>query len=885
MPRFLFFSILSVVFSTALHAQAFKGSVTDSAGNPLPFSTIYIKELAYGTSANQDGEFQLKLAPGNYTCIFQSMGYRKVTKNILVGKGTISLHVILPGLVYSLNEVVISSGGEDPANKIMRNVIANAPLHAGMVTEYTADVYIRGSMEIQQLSSMVKWMARDQLKEQGIKEGDTYLEESVNEIIFKAPNIVNQKVKSIHSTFPGNDQGGSSVAVGYISQNIYSPTAFGNAVSPLTAGAFSYYRYSYEGANQYGNVMVDKIKIIPNGDGPQYVSGYLYVIEGLWCIYTMDVNINSQLGTRIKINQTFGEVREGAWLAVNNRYTVDIEIMGNKSAINYYTSIKYNSIAINAEVAGESKANAERWLQGKKVVSKKARLQVSKIDEKLLRLSSSDSPTTAEANRISKLILRQKDIIRRDSLKNNHDYIERYKTEIDSAARTRDSSYWNQARPIPLSLAEKQGSMAFDSLHAGGNRQQNDSSRSSLHLSKKLLKALLTGGRYDPDTLKYFKSKGLLNPFGLNFNAVDGFAYKTDFGLYLKTKKQGLVSVSFSPGYAFSRKAMDWNAGIMYSDHGRLKQEFSITAGSGSTDFNPAGAMAIENSLSALLLHDNISRFYLRNYLVLNHSIRISHEMKLSSSLAFEDNRLETNNTDFSLLYSESRTYKANIPAVSSYSMADHGNLQFETTLTYRPVPYYYIKDGLKIPRPGLNNTPTFFAGYKKGIPSGGFKTNFDFIHSGLSQTLKSGLRSQLSYSLEAGYFASKKTSYFNEYKQFASQPYLLGIKSMYPVFQLLDYYSNSTNTGYCEGHLMYKTPMLLLKHLPLVRNRLWTESLSGNYLYIPSMGYRLELGYSIGNDFYQAGIYSGFSNAGFQSVAFRVTLSIFSSKQLSISF
>ncbi|MDO9256632.1 MAG: DUF5686 and carboxypeptidase regulatory-like domain-containing protein [Bacteroidales bacterium] len=885
MRRIIFLILVFISFSTALMAQVFKGVITDSENKPIPFSTVYIKELSFGTSANFEGLFELKIPAGKYTCTFQCMGYKSVTQNIAIDKNSQNLHIVLPAMAYDLKEVVITSNGEDPAYKIMRNVISKAPENASMVKSYEADVYIRGSMEIQKLSAMVKWMARDELKEQQIKEGDTYLEESVNEIKFKSPNFINQKVKSLHSTFPGNNQGSSSGAMGFITQNTYNPKSFGNAVSPITAGAFTYYRYQYEGTNQYGNVSVDKIKVIPKGDGSQYVSGYLYIIKGLWCIYSMDLAINAQLGTSIKISQSFAEVNEGVWLAVNNRYNIDIEIMDNKSVINYYTSIKYNKLEVNEAILEANRKNLEQLLRQKEILSVKTKSRVTKLDEQILKLSTIENPTTAEANRTSKLILRKKEIIRKDTLKNDHRFIETYKTQIDSAARNRDTLYWNKVRPIPLSSVEKESTTEYDSIQMENAKQANDSTRTNKAKNKKFFKVLMMGGLYEPDTIKYFKSKGLLYPFGINFNAVDGLVYKTNFELFRKVKKQGLYSVSLSPGYAFSRKAVVWDAGINFTGSGRYRQIINLTAGSGTTDFNTKGAMALENSVSSLFLHDNISRFYLKNYISLNHSIRISHELNLESAITAEENKVQENNTDFSIFYSESRTYKPNIPEADSYTMADHRNFQLDFTLSYKPAPYYFIRDGVKIPRPGMNNTPTLFVGYKKGIPVPGFETDFDLIKLGIHQKVKSGLRSTIQYNFEAGYFANSRSIYFNEFNHFAASPYELGIKNIYPVFQLMDYYSNSTDKGYVEGHVMYKTPMLLLKRLPLIRNRMWNESLSANYLFVPENGYHLELGYGIGNDLYNIGVYSGFNNSGFQAVGFRVSFSIFSNKQLEIAF
>jgi len=216
--------------------------------------------------------------------------------------------------------------------------------------------------------------------------------------------------------------------------------------------------------------------------------------------------------------------------------------------------------------------------------------------------------------------------------------------------------------------------------------------------------------------------------------------------------------------------------------------------------------------------------------------------------------------------------------------LADHNNLQFEVTLTYKPAPYYYFINGVKTPRPGLNNYPSFTVIYQKGIPADRFSTDFDLVKLGLSHQVKTGVRSKLTYNAEVGYFIRNKVIYFNEYKHFAANPYLLGLKNTYPVFQLLDYYSNSIQKGYIEGHLVYQTPKLILKRLPVLRNRLWTESLTANYLYVPNMGNQLELGYGMGNGLYTISLFGGLNNQGFKSIGLRISLSVFSSRQIEIA-
>lgn len=110
--RILLISSVALSFSVALHAQALSGVITDEAGEPVPWATVFVKELMYGTVANQDGAFELKLDAGDYTCVFQSMGYQAETREVSIGKTFNPLHIHLKPMVYNLSGVVVSSSGE-----------------------------------------------------------------------------------------------------------------------------------------------------------------------------------------------------------------------------------------------------------------------------------------------------------------------------------------------------------------------------------------------------------------------------------------------------------------------------------------------------------------------------------------------------------------------------------------------------------------------------------------------------------------------------------------------------------------------------------------------------------------------------------------------------
>jgi hypothetical protein len=55
MYKFIFILIFTIGLGAQIHAQVFKGVITDSTGQPIPFSTVFVKELSFGTAANIDG--------------------------------------------------------------------------------------------------------------------------------------------------------------------------------------------------------------------------------------------------------------------------------------------------------------------------------------------------------------------------------------------------------------------------------------------------------------------------------------------------------------------------------------------------------------------------------------------------------------------------------------------------------------------------------------------------------------------------------------------------------------------------------------------------------------------------------------------------------------
>jgi hypothetical protein len=193
--------IFSLLFSISLFAQqsGVSGAITDEAGKPVAFVSIHIKNTTRGTSANSEGKYNLQLAPGQYELLYKAIGYKQESRSITV-KGAEVANIQLQTETYELKNVTIRAGGEDPAYAIIRKAIKKRKIYQNEVDAYTCDVYIKGLQKL--LEAPQKFLGRDisqAARENGLdsnRTGIIYLSESESKYSFKRPNDVHEEMIS-----------------------------------------------------------------------------------------------------------------------------------------------------------------------------------------------------------------------------------------------------------------------------------------------------------------------------------------------------------------------------------------------------------------------------------------------------------------------------------------------------------------------------------------------------------------------------------------------------------------------------------------------------------------------------------------------------------------
>ncbi len=292
---------LILLFTVSQAFSQIKGVVTDKNGAPLPYVNIYTETGSKGTTTNDDGIYELKIdEKGSYTLVFQFLGYKTQKKQIDAEDFPVKVDVTLIAESTSLDEVTVESG-ENPANRIIRKAIELREINAKKLESFTADFYSRGLWRIKNAPEKILGQDVGDLGGglDSTRSGIVYLSETISKIAYQKPDDFKEKI--IASKVSGDDNGFSLNSAQEAYFSFYENTLEINSeiISPIAQYAFNYYRYKLEGTFfDDQGNMINKIRVTPKRKGDRIFSGYIYIVEDLWQIYGIELTTT---GTAIQV--------------------------------------------------------------------------------------------------------------------------------------------------------------------------------------------------------------------------------------------------------------------------------------------------------------------------------------------------------------------------------------------------------------------------------------------------------------------------------------------------------------------------------------------------------------------------------------------------------
>lgn len=763
MKQKLFFPLFFLFISMVSSAQI-RGKVTDSKGEPLPAVNIFLENTYTGTSSNENGNFELNVkTPGKYTVVFQFLGYKTSKQTISAERLPHILNVQLEEENISMAEVTISSE-ENPANAIIRSAIAARKKNAAMTDKFTADFYSRGIFRVKNAPKKILGQTVD---EEGLLDstgsGIVYLSETVSKIIFQKPDKLKETI--VASKISGDDSGFSYNTAMNTNYDFYENYVnFNiNMVSPIASNAFNYYKYQIEGTFQDENDnTINKIKIIPRRDSEPVFDGYIYIVEDTWAIYAVDVNIK---GSRVQL-----------------------ELMETMNLIQNYTYNKDNQI----------------WSKS---------LQTMDFNAGLFGIGFTGKFTHAFSNYSFKESFEKKTFTREV-------------VTIEKEANKKEDSFWQQIRPVPLTEEEDRDYVKKDSIQTLKKSKTYLDSIDTKNNKFKFTDPIM-GYSYSNSFKNYsFRYDGLGKIPG--YNTVQGWIVNSGVSYTKRNPDENTyTTLGVKGNYGFAEDRFRFYGYFTKKFSNQTHSFFTASAGNEIVQFNRTPAVPnIVNLVSTLFFKENFAKFYDNTFARAGYQQEVVNGLRLYGNVEYSRRKSLENNTDYVVIKND-KEFTSNNPLSPDFETPI-----FETHRLAKASLMAQINFGQEyISRPdgkvNMRNDkyPTLFASYEKAFAGSESKYEYDFISARAFYEVTLGNKGELGINLKAGKFFNAEEISFADFKHFNGNQTYVGLSDRYlNVFNLLPYYSHSTNDSYLEvnaehnfkGYIMNKLPLLnkLRSHL-----------------------------------------------------------------------
>lgn len=829
LPSCLFIAFLFVTSVT--WSQGVKGTIKSDDGKPLPFATIFVKQLGTGTTTNVEGYFEIPCPAGEYDMVFQFLGYETQEKKVTIGQEVVELKVVLKSQAIVLRTAIINSNNEDPAYTIMRKAIAKAKYHTQQLDFYSAQVYMKGTGKLVDYP----WLAKKMIEKEGIKKNQAFVSESVSEIKYTRPNKFEERVISIRTD--GKDNNTSPT--GFVNGSFYEPI-IAETVSPLSPSAFSYYKFEYRGTFPDREYQVSEIKVTPRLRGDNVVEGTIFIVEDWWSIHSLDLN-TTKLGVKIGVKQVYAPIEDKAWLPVSNQFKIEGRFFGFEFVYDYLATMSKYKIQLNPKLVIPQMEVIDEKIdtQEAKAIEKKNSKKSQDLQE---RLASGKEITRKELKEVMKEMEKQE-------LKEQKEpeVISNTSFKIDSGAYKGDSVYWTQIRPVPLSSEEVVGYKKMDSLAIEERKKEEGDTIQRQKNNKKGFQPwdILIG-----DTYKISKHSNLQIKFPLVwFNTVEGWhlIYGLNYGINLQDTNRTRINISPTFRYAFAREKPSGKLNFTIRNR---KYRLEVEGGRYIQQFNPdEPILPVVNTFMTLFLEENLMKIYERDYIDVLYRRRITPKYAIEANVSWAERRELFNNTDYKWVDRDKiEDYTPNTPVnleTENTGFATHQAFIGSVAFTGRPWLKFRIRNGRKSQID--HSSPTLSLLYQKGFENIlSSDINFDQLEVGVKHSFNNGVRGRVDLNVRAGVFLNSDSMAFMDYKHFIGNRTPFSTTDPAGSFRLMDYYLHSTADKYFAANVHYNFRRFLVTSIYEVRMLGIRENIFVNYLATPTSKNYTELGYSI---------------------------------------
>lgn len=768
----LLFLTTAISFSIA---QQFKlaGSIKDTEGQPVSFASVYIKNTSKGTSANIDGVYRMAIDQGTFTIVYKAIGYKAIEKTVTIINDIVE-DIVLSPETYMLSGVTINGNAEDPAYEIIRQAIKKRKEHLTEVTAYTANVYIKGVQKL--VGAPKKIFGKDIQKTLDLdtnRKGILYLSESTSTFAFQRPDHIHEEM--ISSKIAGRNN------------------------------AFSFNKASDLIINFYENILLED-KLSSRGFvSPISENAFLYYRYKLLGTSTENgESINKiQIIPRREHDPVFRGIiyiKDDSWHLVN----AEVYLTKN-TGINLLDTLNIRQQSLKVENT-YMPSNINFQFNGNVLGFKFEGYYVGVYSNYNIQPNFPKDYFTGEILKITK------------------------------AVNKKDSLFWLNNRPIPLTTEESRDYVRKDSIAALRVSKPYMDSLEKANNKFGIVKLAVTGytinNRYEG---KHYKFDPLYR--SIFYNTVEGFALKYGATYTKDLKDRRYYDIRPEARYGFSNKTLTGSLSANYYYNPIKRANINFSAGSGIYDLNNYGSMSLlGNSINSLFFETNFSKFYKKEFANIGTTRELTNGLQGSLGVGYSRNSNLVNTTHFKIKDLKGEQFSSNnpfTPDTETPLFPTYKALTLTASLNYTIGQQYITRPDGKFYQP--SKYPTIDLSYKKGINNLlNSDVDYDLVSLEVSQNrISSGLWGYSSFVVGVGKFLNNDQIYYPEIKHFRGNNSLLS-KPNLRKFLFLDFYLFSTDEEYLEAHFEHNFSGLLTNKVPLLRKLKLEEIAGASYLSQP---------------------------------------------------
>ncbi|MEM7296809.1 MAG: DUF5686 family protein, partial [Bacteroidota bacterium] len=626
---------------------------------------------------------------------------------------------------------------------------------------------------------------------------------------FEQPDRVSERM--ISSKVSGDEQGFSFNQASDFNINPYEKNIDLDMereyVSPISSQSFLFYEYEWLGFFEENGKLINKIKVIPKRSTDPVFEGVVYIVEDEWRFHTIDLLVTKARGLEfidsLKINQVFAPTEHDIWMPLSQKFSFVFGAFGFKGS-GYYIGVYSNY---------EVEPNYELYQK------------YGYYEEKFADKNQTDLFKKGDFG--PEVLL------------------------VEEGSNERDTTYWKNIRPMPLTLIEVEDYQVKDSIRLVKEsvpyKDSVDTERNKLTVGNIFLSGYTHFNSIDEN---YWAIPPVISIF--QFNTVEGFVPEIRPTIWFQKDERTKYWIRPAVRYGFSNRRFNAKIDGSYRLLDNKFTRFYLGGGRYVSQFDERESITpFINSFVTLLNGENYMKIFEKSFVYGRFQQELKNGIFFMGNLEYASRDTLSNTTDFTWAKDENVNFTSNQPfneevpangdGISQTGFESHQALIATARVRFRIKQKYATRPDRKFIY--SSKYPEITLTYKKAFKTLGADLSFDFVEVTVTDEMKLGLVGTSNYAVAVGGFLNSNELTFVDFKHFSGNQTSLSQVGKTMKFELLPFYQFSTTNRYFEAHFEHHFNEFIFNKLPLIKKLNLQAVASANYLNSKTIGNYIEIG------------------------------------------